>query len=168
MHGPIALMLVPTMFLMAASAPDSSATDLAVMGVRLGISPAEARQVLKAESQAIEEHAVPCPLPPAQGCRLIRAALPDGSMDILFQSSATGPLAVRITFTVKGRGERDRAMVLAAAIDHYGPPTLNGSAWCVPDQRERQCSDDAPSMVFNPLAGAAGQFILAAPAHGEP
>lgn len=165
MNALLVLTLAPVI---AVSAPDNSAAEFALMGVRLSMSPAQTAQVLKVESQAIEELAVPCPQPPSQGCRSIRATLPDGSMDILFQNSPGGPVAVRIALTVKGRGERDRDRVLAAAIEHYGPPTLDEPAWCALDTHEQRCRDDAPSMVFSPLAGAAGQFILAAPSDGDP
>ena len=165
MNALLALTLAPVI---AVSTQDNAAADFALMGVRLSMSPAQTAQVLKTESHGIEEHATPCPLPPAQECRSLRATLPDGSMEILFQNSPEGPVAVRIALTVKGRGERDREMVLAAAIEHYGPPTLNDPAWCVLDARGQRCSDDAPSMVFTPLAGAAGQFILTAPPDGDP
>ncbi len=168
MNAVVALTLIPATWLMAASAQKAAAADFALMGVSLSMSPAQATEVLKAESEAIEERAAPCPLPPAQGCRAIRATLPDGSMDILFQSSPDGLVAVRVALTVKGRGESDRDMVVAAAIDHYGPPTLNDPAWCVLDKQERRCRGDTPAMVFSPLAGAAGQFILSAPAEGDP
>ena len=165
MNALLALTLAPVI---AVSAQENSAAEFALMGVRLSMSPVQAAQVLKAESHGIEEHAAPCPRPPSQGCRSVRATLPDGSMDILFQGSPEGPVAVRIALTVKGRGERDRDMIVAAAIEHYGPPTLDDPAWCVLDKHEQRCSDDAPSMVFTPLAGAAGQFILTAPADGDP
>ena len=151
-----------------ASAQDSPVADFALMGVRLNMTPEEATQVLKAESGNVTEHTAYCQRGPAELCRRILARLPDGSIEVLFRGSPGQFRAVRAALTVKARGESDRDAIVSAAIEHYGPPTLQEPAWCTPDASGRGCQDDAPAMVFRPLAGAAGEFILRGASTGDP
>lgn len=151
-----------------ASAQDDPAADFALMGVKLNMTPEQATQVLRAESSNVTDRAASCRVVRVGHCREIRALLPDGSIEVLFRGSPDGFHSVRVALTVTGRGERDRDMILNAAIDHYGRPTLSEPTWCTPDASGGECRADAPTMVFRPLAGAAGEFILREASTGDP
>lgn len=153
---------------MIAHAQDNPAATFALMGIRLHMTPEQAMQVLKAESDNVTNHAASCQPGPAERCRRMLALLPDGSIEVLFRDSPMGFRAVRVVLAVAARGERDRDMIVSAAIEHYGPPTLGEPAWCTVDETRGQCREDAPTMVFRPLAGAAGEFILREASNGDP
>ena len=165
---PWAVFLLSLTQALVASAQDNSIEGFALMGVKLDMTPEQATQVLKAESNDVTDRTASCRLAPTQQCRKILAMLPDGSIDVLFQHSQRGFRSVRVALTVKGRGESDRDTIVSAAIDHYGPPTLTDPAWCSLNALRRGCRDDAPAMVFRPLAGAAGEFILRDASTGDP
>ena len=147
---------------------DDVVADFALMGLRLNMTPEQATQVLRGESDNVRDQAASCGIAPTEGCRKILALLPDGSIEVLFRPSPGGFRSVRIALTVKARGESDRDAIISAAIQYYGPPTLEEPAWCTLDSLGGACRDDAPAMVFRPLAGAAGEFILREASNGDP
>lgn len=153
---------------LVAQAQDNPAAAFALMGVKLHMTPEQATQVLKVQSDNVTDHAVSCQPGPAERCRRILAQLPDGAIEVLFRGPPGQFQAVRVVLTVRARGEGDRNAIVSAAIEHYGPPTLQEPAWCTPDASGRACENDAPAMVFRPLAGAAGEFILREASNGDP
>jgi hypothetical protein len=74
-----------------------------------------------------------------------------------------GETGVAGTLWVRGRGEEDRELVRDAAVAHYGAPDLDQPAWCRLDGAGEHCRADAPSLVFQPVVGAAGELVLTGP-----
>ncbi len=139
---------------------------LDVMGVRLGLTPEAVQTVLGRQSHRIEQRKGPCVSDVEQSCVLsMTADLPDGRIEVTFRDEwGTHEERVwRIRLTIRARGEQDRDLVREAVVEHYGPPAQEQPAWCQLDDTGRACRADAPSLVFEPLAGAAGQLVLTGP-----
>ena len=131
------------------------------MGVELRMTPEAVRAVLAPQSDRIEWRTRTCSEDVERTCSAgLRAVLPDGMMEVVFRAGRVWQVRLR----VRGRGEEDRDLVLHAAVAHYGMPDLAQPAWCRPDWTGEHCRADAPSLVFKPAAGAAGEFVLTGPA----
>lgn len=145
----------------AGSALGSEPRSLALMGVELSMTPETVQAVLALQSRRIAWRSGPCSEDVRRSCAAgLRAVLPDGMMDVVFRAGRVWQVRLR----VRGRGEEDRDLVLGAAVGHYGVPDLGQPAWCRPDEAREHCRADAAPLVFEPAAGAAGEFVLTAPA----
>ena len=80
-------LLAPTI---VALSQDAAVADFALMGVRLNMTPEQATQVLRGESDNVRDQAASCGIAPTEGCRKILALLPDGSIEVLFRPSPGG------------------------------------------------------------------------------
>jgi hypothetical protein len=144
----------------AASALGAEPGSLTLMGVRLGMTPETVQAVLAPQSEQVDWRSASCPQAAQRGCVAgLRAVLPDGTIDVVFRAGR----AWQVRLLVRARGEEDRDLVRNAAVAHYGAPDLDQPAWCRPDGSERHCRADAPSLVFEPAVGAAGELVLTGP-----
>ena len=131
------------------------------------MSPDAVMTRLSSQSESVVRASAPCPSDKRLNCVTeISAGLPDGSIEVAFRDTASNPGAVRVwrvQLLIKGRGVEDRDLVRESAVVHYGMPNLDDPAWCWPDDTGKECRPDEPSLVFKPLDGAAGLFVLSAP-----
>ena len=144
-----------------ASALGAGPESLTLMGLRLSMTPEAVQAVLAPQSERISWRSGPCPEAAQWHCLAgLRAVLPDGTINVVFRAGRVW----QVRLGVRGRGEEDRDLVRAAAVAHYGAPDLDQPAWCRPDGAGGHCRADAPSLVFKPAVGAAGELVLTGPA----
>jgi hypothetical protein len=145
----------------AASALGADPASLTLMGVRLSMTPETVQAVLAPQSERVAWRSAPCPQAAQQRCVAgLRAVLPDGTIEVVFRAGQVW----QVRLWVRARGEEDRDLVRDAAVAHYGTPDLDQPAWCRPDGAGGHCRADAPSLVFEPAVGAAGELVLTGPA----
>jgi hypothetical protein len=126
------------------------AAPIAVMGLSLAMTAHQVLAVLRPQALALQTRAHPCAGAPAARCiDLVRARMPDGSLEVRFVEAPPGgpgrSLAWRVRLTIAAHG--DPQGIQAAAAADYGPPTEPAhQLWCPGVTRGTVCPADQPRL----------------------
>jgi len=128
-----------------AAAPDAraggAAAPIALMGLRLGMTPADVLAVLAPQAARVVRRTRPCGGRTGRCLATLRARTPDGWVEVGFAPTdasagnarrpAAREMAWRIRLMIGGAGSADPRQVRAATVAHFGPPSgPSRMVWC--------------------------------------
>ena len=147
------------------AAPDAraggAAAPIALMGLRLGMTPADALAVLAPQATRIVRRTRTCGTAAAGCLATMRARTPDGWVEVGFsprdpRRPGAREAVWRIRLTIAGAGATDPRRVRAAAVAHFGPPSEPSPLlWC---PGGTPCPPRGPRLRL--IRGAHGASIL--------
>lgn len=135
---------------------------VAVMGLRLGMTPADALAALRPQARRIDRTTGRCGA--ARCVAALRARVPDGWLEIRFAPAGTSSptareAAWRIRLTIRGAGAADPRQVRAATEAQFGPPAQpSGLLWCPGAAPGSRCPPQGPRLRLT--RGTHGARIL--------
>ena len=128
-----------------AAAPNAraggAAAPIALMGLRLGMTPADVLAVLAPQAARVVRRTRPCGGRTGRCLATLRARTPDGWVEVGFAPTdsssgnahrpAARETAWRIRLMIGGAGSADPRQVRAATVAHFGPPSgPSRMVWC--------------------------------------